>query len=116
MPVVQRPANKRTPAIDELGKRVGKQLNRAQRKELGRVLGALEAPIVQIEAYLDVLDASLARAGLLLGDDLGAAWAHGSGDRAELDALVSSPRQLDLLRFWLSPRLLELRRELGWGP
>jgi hypothetical protein len=105
-----------TPAIDELGKRIGKQLNRAQRKELARLLGALDAPIVQIEAYLDVLDASLARAGLLLGDDLGAAWAHGSGDRAELDALVSSPRQLDLLRFWLSPRLLELRRELGWGP
>jgi tetratricopeptide (TPR) repeat protein len=105
-----------TPAIDELGKRIGKQLSRAQRKELARVLGALEAPIVQIEAYLDVLDASLARAGLLLGDDLGAAWAHGSGDRAELDSLVSSPRQLDLLRFWLSPRFLDLRRELGWGP
>ena len=103
--------------IEELGKRLGKQLARAQRKQLTRALAALDHPDVQIEAYLDVLEGTLSRAGMLLADDVRVAFEQGRTPASdELDAAVASPRDLDRLRFWLSPRMLELRRELGWGP
>ena len=94
--------------IDELGKRIGKQLARAQRKDLTRgIETAGDAIDLQIESYLDALDAGLVRAGVLLAGDVGAAWAR-SGP------LSGSAGELDLLRFWLSPRALELLREVGW--
>jgi hypothetical protein len=105
------------PEIEALGKQIGKQLVRAQRKELSRVAAQLEQPEPQLDAYLDLLELSLARAGLLLADDLSSALQHASsGAGAELETFAGAPRALDLLRFWLSPKLLELRREIGWGP
>jgi tetratricopeptide (TPR) repeat protein len=105
------------PKHEALGKQLGKQLVRAQRKELSRLAAQLEQPEVQLDAYLDLLDLCLARAGLLLADDLGPALLQvaGSGGGG-LESFAGAPRALDLLRFWVSPRLLELRRELGWGP
>jgi tetratricopeptide (TPR) repeat protein len=102
---------------EALGKQLGKQLVRAQRKELSRLTAQLEQPEVQLDAYLDLLELCLARAGLLLADDLGPALLQVAGSGGvELETFAGAPRALDLLRFWLSPRLLELRREIGWGP
>jgi hypothetical protein len=101
---------------EALGKQLGKQLLRAQRKELSRLTSQLELPEVQLDAYLDLLELCLARAGLLLADDLGPALLQVAGSGGvELETFAGAPRALDLLRFWLSPRLLELRREIGWG-
>jgi tetratricopeptide (TPR) repeat protein len=108
-----------SPEFEALSKQIGKRLARAQRKELARLAAQLTRPEVQLDAYLDLLELCLARAGLLLADDLGVALAQvaaAGGAGAELETFAGAPRALDLLRFWLSPRLLELRRELGWGP
>ncbi len=105
-----------SPEVEALGKQLAKRLPRAQRKELARVRAELTQPQVQLDAYLDLLELALARAGLLLADDLALALAHVGGGGLEIETFAGATRALDLLRFWLSPRLLELRREIGWGP
>jgi tetratricopeptide (TPR) repeat protein len=99
-----------TPAIDALAKQLGDRLSRAQRKELVRAfVGVSDAAAeAQFDGYLDALETSLVRAGVLLAADVGAAWRRGT-------ALSGSAHDLELLRFWLSPRALELLREMWWG-
>ena len=107
----------RGPELEALAKQIANRLSRAQRKELSRLCAQLEQPEVQLDAYLDTLELCLLRAGLLLADDLRTALVRISGSAGgELETFAGAPRALDLLRFWLSPRLLELRAELGWGP
>jgi hypothetical protein len=100
-----------------LAKQLGKRLSRAQRKELVRALGALQQPDREIEAYLDALAFACTRAGMVAADDPRPALARAlPGGRVELETIAATPRALELLRFWLSRDLLELRRELGWSP
>jgi tetratricopeptide (TPR) repeat protein len=77
------------------------KLRRTVRKAVREAVGAAELAPATLLTFARSLQRSADRAGLLASGDIGAALATLLSGRTTLDALRTSARGLDLLRFWL---------------
>lgn len=93
------------------------RLTKAMPRKVKRAVAAMGSQIAidpgSIEAYCTAARRTSMRAGLLLAGDLGVVLNALLGGTVSLEMLGYSSDALDLLHFWISPEMTQLRRGLG---
>lgn len=100
-------------AVTELAPRLSRSLPRKTRKAIAALAPTLPEGGVGLVAFCRDARRSALRAGLLVAGDLGVALEALLDEPPKLYSVRASGDASDLLNYWISPAMLELRRGLG---
>ncbi|MBX3251689.1 MAG: hypothetical protein KF901_31215 [Myxococcales bacterium] len=100
-------------AVTELAQRLARTLPRKTRKAIAALAPTLPEGGVGLVAFCRDARRSAMRAGLLVAGDLGVVLEALLDEPPRLYSVRASGDAHDLLHYWISPAMLELRRGLG---